>query len=69
MLLQELVDQPGWSTTSSVVLRIAGTGMLAELYGQDAATGLPHVVWGKVVYVAMLVPLVMLVLRLRRSGS
>ena len=50
-------------------LRIAGTGMLAELYGQDAATGLPHVVWGKVVYVAMLVPLVMLVLRLRRSGS
>ena len=47
-------------------LRVAGTGMMAELYGREAAEGLTHVVWGKIVYGAMLVPFALLVLALRR---
>jgi exosortase len=47
-------------------LRVAGTGMLAELYGPAAAAGLYHVAWGKVVYAAMLVPFAMLVVTLKR---
>lgn len=49
-------------------LRVAGTGVMAELYGHEAAIGLPHVVWGKVVYAAMLVPFGLTVLALRRRG-
>jgi exosortase len=49
-------------------LRVAGTGMLAELYGHEAAVGTPHVVWGKVVYAGMLVPFVMVVMTLRRKA-
>jgi exosortase/archaeosortase family protein len=47
-------------------LRVAGTGMMAELYGREAAEGLTHIVWGKIVYGAMLVPFALLVLALRR---
>ena len=46
--------------------RVTGTGVMAELWGARAAIGLPHVIWGKVVYVAALVPFVGLVLILRR---
>lgn len=49
-------------------LRIAGTGMLAELYGHEAATGTAHLVWGKLVYAGMLVPFAMLVVALKRSS-
>jgi exosortase len=49
-------------------LRIAGTGMLAELYGHEAATGAAHLLWGKLVYAGMLVPFAMLVVALKRSS-
>jgi exosortase/archaeosortase family protein len=46
--------------------RVTGTGVMAELWGARAAVGLPHIVWGKVVYVAALVPFVALVVVMRR---
>jgi exosortase len=48
--------------------RVTGTGIMAELWGARAVIGLPHVVWGKVVYLAALVPFVGLVLILRRRA-
>ncbi len=72
--------QTGWRRRTLVVaaalaialvanwLRVAGTGMMAQLYGYEAAGGVYHVAWGKVVYAAMLVPFVMLVLALRRRS-
>ena len=58
---------------------IAGYNFTAELFLRDstrdnafrgarAAIGLPHIVWGKVVYVAALVPFVGLVLIMRRRS-
>jgi exosortase len=46
--------------------RVTGTGVMAELWGADAAMGLPHHVWGKSVYAATLVPLAALVMWVRR---
>jgi len=46
--------------------RVTGTGVMAELWGARAALGLPHIVWGKVVYAAALVPFAGLVLIMRR---
>ncbi|HEV8584330.1 MAG TPA: exosortase/archaeosortase family protein [Methylomirabilota bacterium] len=46
--------------------RVTGTGVMAELWGPQAAMGLTHVVWGKVVYAATLVPFAGLVLQMRR---
>ena len=48
--------------------RVTGTGVMAELWGARAAIGLPHVVWGKVVYGLALVPFVALVLVMRRRA-
>jgi len=48
------------------LLRVTGTGVMAELWGARAAVGLPHIVWGKVVYAAALVPFAALVLCMRR---
>jgi exosortase len=48
------------------LIRVTGTGVLAELWGVRAAMGLPHIVWGKAVYGAMLVPFAGVVLLLRR---
>jgi exosortase len=45
--------------------RVTGTGVMAELWGAHATIGLPHVLWGKVVYAAALVPFAGVVLRLR----
>jgi exosortase len=46
--------------------RVTGTGVMAELWGARAAVGLIHVIWGKVVYAAALVPFAGLVLLMRR---
>jgi len=46
--------------------RVTGTGVMAELWGARAAMGVPHIVWGKVVYAATLVPFAALVLIMRR---
>lgn len=46
-------------------VRVTGTAVLAHAWGADAATGLFHIAWGKVVYVATLVPFAALALRLR----
>ena len=48
--------------------RVTGTGVMAELWGARAAIGLPHIIWGKVVYLAALVPFVALVVLLRRRA-
>jgi exosortase len=48
--------------------RVTGTGVMAELWGAGAAIGLPHVIWGKVVYVAALVPFIAFVLIMRRRA-
>jgi exosortase len=73
-------SQTGWRRRSLVVfgallvallanwLRVAGTGVMAELYGHEVAGGFYHVVWGKVVYAVMLVPFVMLVMALRQRA-
>jgi exosortase len=73
-------SQTGWRRRALVVfgallvallanwLRVAGTGVMAELYGHEVAGGFYHVVWGKVVYAVMLVPFVMLVMALRQRG-
>ena len=47
-------------------VRVTGTGVMAEIWGPGAAMGLTHIVWGKVVYAAALVPFAGLVLVLRR---
>jgi exosortase len=72
--------QAGWRRRSLVVagalaaalianwVRVVGTGLMAELYGHEAASGTAHVVWGKLVYAAMLIPFTMLVLALRRPS-
>jgi exosortase len=49
-------------------LRVAGTGLMAQLYGHQAAEGFYHVAWGKLIYAAMLVPFAMLVMALRRQS-
>jgi exosortase len=48
--------------------RVTGTGVMAELWGAHAAIGLPHIVWGKVVYLAALAPFLALVVVLRRRA-
>jgi exosortase len=48
------------------LVRVTGTGVMAELWGARAAMGLPHMVWGKVAYAAALVPFAALVLVIRR---
>ena len=48
--------------------RVSGTGVMAEVWGASAAIGLPHIVWGKIVYVAALVPFVALVVIMRRRA-
>lgn len=48
--------------------RVTGTGVMAELWGAGTAVGLPHIVWGKIVYVAALVPFVALVVIMRRRA-
>jgi exosortase len=49
------------------LLRVAGTGVIAHYLGPEAATGFAHVAFGKVVYLAMLVPFIVAVLVLRRA--
>jgi exosortase len=49
------------------MLRVTGTGIIAYTWGATAASGLPHIVYGKLVYALMLVPFVGVVLLLRRS--
>jgi len=48
------------------LVRVTGTGWLAHHYGSAAASGFFHIVYGKVVYLAVLVPFVLAVIRLRR---
>src|SRR5437016_3282393 len=49
------------------LVRVAGTGFIAYHYGAAAASGAAHVVWGKVVYLTMLVPFALGVIALRRG--
>lgn len=49
-------------------VRVTGTALLAHAWGPAAATGLPHVAWGKAVYLAALLPFAALVLGLRGPG-
>ena len=46
--------------------RVFGTGVVAHVWGRSAASGTPHLVYGKAVYLVMLVPFVLTVVRLRR---
>ncbi len=48
------------------LIRVTGTGLLAHYWGPRAAAGFFHVAYGKVVYLALLVPFVVGVARLRR---
>lgn len=48
------------------LVRVTGTGWLAHHYGPDAASGFLHLAYGKVVYLAMLLPFVAGVVLLRR---
>ncbi len=48
-------------------LRVAGTALIAHAYGVAAASGAPHIVYGKIVYGAMLVPFLLVVLWMRGS--
>src|SRR5687767_3538714 len=48
------------------LFRVFGTGVVAHVWGRSAASGLPHLVYGKAVYLVMLVPFVLAVLHLRR---
>lgn len=50
-------------------VRVTGTAVLAHAWGPDAATGLVHIAWGKVVYAATLVPFGALALRLRATRA
>jgi exosortase len=47
------------------LVRVAGTALLAHYWGPEAAAGVFHLVWGKAVYVLMLVPFLAGVLLLR----
>jgi exosortase len=47
--------------------RVTGTGVVAHLWGREAATGMAHLVYGKAVYFATMVPFVLAVLWLRRA--
>jgi len=49
-------------------VRVTGTGIMAELWGPGAAIGLPHIVWGKVVYALALVPFAAVVLWLKHRS-
>jgi exosortase/archaeosortase family protein len=51
------------------LFRVFGTGVVAHVWGRGAATGMPHLVYGKAVYLVMLVPFVLAVLRLRRLDA
>lgn len=51
------------------LLRVAGTGFIAYHWGPAAASGFYHVVYGKLVYVAMLLPFALGVLWLRRAQT
>jgi exosortase len=48
------------------LVRVAGTGWIAHHYGAAAASGFHHEVWGKVVYLVMLLPFALGVMLLRR---
>jgi len=50
------------------LVRVTGTGIMAELWGSNAAIGLPHIVWGKVVYAVALAPFAALVLWLKHRS-
>ena len=50
------------------MVRVAGTAVLADVYGPEAAMGFFHLAYGKLVYAAMLVPFLAIVLLLRRHG-
>lgn len=49
-------------------LRVAGTGVVAYYFGPEAITGFAHIAFGKVVYLAMLVPFLGGVFLLRDPG-
>jgi exosortase len=51
------------------VVRVTGTGILAHYWGPEAAEGMTHIVYGKVVYLGALVPFVLGVARLRRPAA
>jgi exosortase len=46
--------------------RVTGTGVVAHVWGREAATGMTHLIYGKAVYFATMVPFVLAVLWLRR---
>ena len=50
------------------LVRVSGTGLIAHHLGPQAAVGLAHVAFGKVVYAVMLIPLGLLALVLRRRA-
>lgn len=47
------------------LIRVTSTAVLVHAWGADAATGFFHIVWGKVVYLATLIPFIALAIRLR----
>ncbi len=49
------------------LVRVTGTGVVAHYLGREAATGVAHLAYGKVVYLVMMVPFVATVLLLRRA--
>jgi exosortase len=49
------------------VVRVFGTALIAHGWGSEAATGVMHVVYGKLIYAAMLVPFLAGVLIIRRQ--
>ncbi len=51
------------------LMRVTGTGLIAHYIGPEAAVGVAHVVYGKVVYALTLVPLAALGLALRRRAT
>lgn len=48
------------------LVRVTGTGFVAYYWGPAAASGFYHIVYGKIIYLVMLVPFVLGVLLLRR---
>jgi exosortase len=50
-------------------VRVTGTAVLAHVWGVEAATGWFHIAWGKVVYLAALVPFGGLALHLRSRAE
>lgn len=51
------------------LMRVTGTGLIAHYIGPQAAVGVAHVVYGKVVYALTLAPLAALGLALRRRAA